>query len=92
MGPGITPDDITVVQAGYDLIIKINGTTDQITLDQTMDNSSNYERIEQVRFADGTILTHADLFAMAMLNNSGNDAFYGGPEADTITGGAATTR
>ena len=34
-------------------------------------------------FADGTIWTHADLFAQAMLNNGGNDTFYGGPEADT---------
>ena len=53
-----------------------------------MDNGSNYDRIDQVRFADGTIWTHADLFTQAMLNNGGNDTFYGGPEADTITGGA----
>ena len=83
----ITTADITVVQSGYDLILKINGTTDQLLLDDTMDNDGAYERIERVVFADGTIWTHADLFARAQLNNGGNDGFYGGPESETISGG-----
>lgn len=70
------------------IIIKIAGTSDQITLLNTMDNSSNYDRIEQVRFADGTSWTHAQLFAMATLPTNGNDNFYAGPEAATLSGEA----
>jgi Ca2+-binding RTX toxin-like protein len=84
----IAPIDITVVWSGHHLILKINGTTDQITLDNTMDNNGDYERIEQVSFADGTVWSHTDLLNQAMLNNGGNDTFYGGPESDTISGGA----
>jgi len=88
LGADIATGDVTIVQSGYDLILKINGSTDQLTLDDTMDNDGAYERIEQVRFADGTVWTHADLFARVMANNGGNDTFYGGPETETISGGA----
>ena len=69
---GITPDMITVAQADYgqDLILAIDGTGDQITIDQTM-VSGDY-RIEQVRFADGTVWTHEQLVQMS--NQSGGMA------------------
>jgi Ca2+-binding RTX toxin-like protein len=86
-GIGIAASDIDVVQAdtGKDLVIRINGTTDQIILNNS--SSDGYARIEEVRFADGTILTHADLIALATTPTSGDDIFYGSSAADTLSGG-----
>jgi Ca2+-binding RTX toxin-like protein len=85
--PGIAVSDITVTQAynGYDLVLKIIGTTDQITIQNTMVWTD--DRIEQVKFADGAILTHAQLVDMSLANNSGNDTLYGSYDGETINGG-----
>ena len=87
LGAGITVNDITVSQVddGYSLKISINGTSDAVTLYDTTNNVDN--RIEQVRFADGTILTHADLFARATTATAGDDRFFGGLEDETLSGG-----
>lgn len=88
LAEGIAPGDLTLVQSGQSIVIKINGTTDQVTLHNTMDNDGDYDRIEQVRFADGTVWTHAQLFALATAPTSGDDSFLGGPEGESISGGA----
>lgn len=87
-GIGINPANVSVVQAdnGNDLILRINGTTDQITLNQSV--TTNTYRIEQARFADGTVWTAAQMLAMATAPTSGNDTFYGGYNDDTLLGGA----
>jgi Ca2+-binding RTX toxin-like protein len=86
LGTGITPTGVTVVQSdnGNDLILQIGATT-QITLDQTVAESG--ARIERVRFADGTIWDHSALMALATTPTAGNDAFYGGYDADALSGG-----
>lgn len=87
-GAGIAPGDVTVIQAdsGNDLILQIAGGTDQITLDNTA-NSTSY-RIEQVRFADGTVWSAAELLTRATVPTGGNDVFYGGYDNDVLSGGA----
>ena len=87
-GEGILPTDVSVVQAdtGNDIIITINGTTDQVTLDQTINDWQN--RIDKVYFADGTMWTAADLLARATAPTAGSDIFYGGYDNDTLLGGA----
>jgi hypothetical protein len=64
-GAGILPSDVSVsfADSNDDLVLKINGTTDQVVLQETVSNS--YYRIEQVVFADGTIWTHSNMVAMA---------------------------
>jgi hypothetical protein len=85
---GITASDLTVLQGNYgnDLVIRINGSTDQVTLAATLTNG-NY-RIEQVKFADNSILTHAQLVQMSFAANSGNNIFYGSYDGETIDAGA----
>ena len=59
---GISPADIIVTQNDeVSLTLSIAGTQDQLTLYSTMSNS-NY-RVEQIKFADGTIWSNADLVA-----------------------------
>ena len=84
---GIAPSDISIVQAdnGNDLIIRINGTTDQLTLDNTVIGAG--ERVEQLRFANGTTWSHAQMLTRATAPTAGNDQFWGGPEADSLSGG-----
>jgi trimeric autotransporter adhesin len=88
-GPGITASNLTVSQinAGQDLRLSINGTTDQISIYRGITGGSDF-RIEQVRFDDGSVLTHAQLMALSTTPTSGNDTFYGDEAANTLSGGA----
>src|SRR3546814_6923384 len=46
--------------------------------------SSDLQRIEQVKFADGTVWTHADLMARTTNPTSSNDNLFGTSAANTI--------
>jgi Ca2+-binding RTX toxin-like protein len=85
---GIAPTDITVSQAdnGNDIVLKINGTTDQITLDNT--NVLSDYRIEQVRFADGTVWSWSQLLERSSGATAGNDVINGDSGANILAGGA----
>ena len=86
-GAGIAPGDVIVSQAndGYDFVLKIAGTTDQVTIRYGNAWYNEY-RVDEVNFADGTVWTLSDL--MARLGSPGNDMIRGRFEADTINGGA----
>lgn len=88
LAEGIAPGDIVVAQAngGNDLVLTIAGTSDSLTLKNTMTSSDN--RIEQVRFADGTVWSHADLVTRSTAASSGDDGFYGTYDGDTLSAGA----
>ncbi|WP_344696415.1 calcium-binding protein [Sphingomonas rosea] len=87
-GAGISPADIAVSQSidGRDLILSIIGSDDQVQLSRTVSDGGN--RIENVRFADGTVWSHAQLLQRAYLDNAGSNSFFGSYDADTIAGGA----
>ncbi|MDY0969042.1 beta strand repeat-containing protein, partial [Sphingomonas sp. CFBP9021] len=88
LGADIAVSDVTVSQSAgiNDLVISINGTTDRITLADTLTNSEN--RIEQIRFADGTIWSSAELVRRSMLDNAGNNSFYGSYDGEMMRSGA----
>ncbi|HET9638457.1 MAG TPA: calcium-binding protein, partial [Allosphingosinicella sp.] len=86
----IAPSDITVERVGdTNLILRIVGTDDRITLENSM-NNGDY-RIELVRFvaANGTVTTwtHADLVAKALTPTDGDDVSIGTYDWETISGG-----
>lgn len=86
-GAGISQEDLIVSQPnGSDLLLSIDGTSDSILIENTMVDSDY--RIEQVEFADGTVLTHADLVSRATLATTGDDTFYGSYNGETIDTGA----
>jgi Ca2+-binding RTX toxin-like protein len=88
-GTGISASNLTVSQAngGQDLVLSISGTTDQITLFRGVTGFGDY-RFEQVRFEDGSTLTHAQLMALATTPTAGNDSFVGDELANPLSGGA----
>ena len=89
LGPGITPNDLTFLQSdnGNDITISINGTTDNIRLDNTNTGSSAY-KIDQFRFDDGTVWSFSELLSHVTAGTSGNDAFWGDETANTMSGAA----
>ncbi|MBP6014326.1 MAG: AHH domain-containing protein [Alphaproteobacteria bacterium] len=91
----VAPADIQFVRSGFDLILKIAGTTDQITVKQqflSIDSASvtGADRVENFAFADGTVWTAADVEAKALAasQTSGNDTVTGYDSQDVIDGGA----
>jgi Ca2+-binding RTX toxin-like protein len=88
LGAGIATTDITIGQArdGADLVIKINGTSDQITIENGL--SDGYYFVDQIKFADNTVWSYNDMVVRSMTPTTGNDTIYGSPNADSMTGDA----
>ncbi len=87
-GAGIMADDITFSRNGYDLVLSINGTSDQLKI-QSWDYGDAW-RIERVEFADGTVWGTADLpsqlSGLPLIGTSGNDYLYGDSGNNTLDG------
>ncbi|NIJ21113.1 Ca2+-binding RTX toxin-like protein [Sphingomonas naasensis] len=86
-GDGILPSDIQVSQAnnGNDIVLKIAGTSDQVTMRNANYWSAQF-RIDQIDFANGTSWSFADLFARATAGTPGNDTIHGSIEAQALSG------
>jgi len=82
-GAGVGPADILVTQSrdGSQLILALKDSDNRITIDHGMDSG----RIEQVRFADGTQWSYADL--LQRLTTDFDDVIYGDEGANTLAGG-----
>jgi Ca2+-binding RTX toxin-like protein len=90
----IAPADVRVsAEAGRHLVLALRDGSGAVRLDSVLRVDS--QRIEQVRFADGTVWTHADLVAFAtdpvdgnrlLTGQAGPDALTGGPGEDTLRG------
>ncbi|HEX8028310.1 MAG TPA: calcium-binding protein, partial [Vicinamibacterales bacterium] len=91
LAAGIALADIEVLQVGdNDIVLKIRGTSDQLTLSGTVTDTTR--RIEEVRFADGTVWTHADLLNKILEQEnrfgatSGNDHITATNGNETVIG------
>ncbi len=82
---GILPTDITVrAQRGYpELVLSINGTTDQIGIFYWTARTS---RIDRVEFADGTVWNGVILQAMASAGTAADDYLSGTTGNDVLSG------
>jgi Ca2+-binding RTX toxin-like protein len=84
----ILPSDVTAYRDNVALILTINGTTDKLTLNNWLNNTTAY-RVEEVRFANGTVWNTAYLAALPSNPNGSEaaDILYGHDgNADTIYG------
>ncbi len=83
-GAGIAPSDISLTRNGYDLILRINGTSDQVTIrgwgnNQGFDESIVDSRIDQVMFVDTAVWNAEYIWsqlASPIVGTNGNDALY----------------
>ncbi len=77
----VAVDDVDVYRNGFNLELAIRGTVDELTL-LSFFGSGGYEQ-KQVRFADGTLWSRADLSMKAILGTTITGSF----ESETIAGG-----
>ncbi len=85
-GAGIAPADLTVENHANHLVLKINGTTDRLTVEHYFTMPT--EVVDQFQFADGTVWTYDDLQARVTtyVGSEDDDTFYGSVGDDTIRG------
>jgi len=84
LGSNLTPEEIVLRRSGNNLILKIQGTTDTLTVQDYFRNDSPLNRIEQIQFMDGTLWTHDDILVEIVKPSEGDDVIYGGPGDDSI--------
>ena len=89
---GIGVADVSVGGDARDLVLSIGAGTDAIVLagflDADLDADGYDHRVQQVRFADGTVWSAADLLARLHTGGIGDDTLHGSAGADTLDGGA----
>jgi Ca2+-binding RTX toxin-like protein len=86
MGANIAPGDVALSRSGDHLVVKINGTADQLTLYYWFWQDLPNNRVEQIRFADGTTWD-AEAIKLKMLTGSaGAETLTGYASADALFG------
>jgi Ca2+-binding RTX toxin-like protein len=84
LGAGITASDVVVTRDEYSLYLAIAGTSDKLRLSFWF--SGLMHRIEQVKFADGTLWDTNTLIDKASSGTTGNDYLAGTTGADRLVG------
>ncbi|WP_165677577.1 calcium-binding protein [Metapseudomonas otitidis] len=84
-GAGITPDDIVATHGDGHLYLKLKGSTDSIKVVHYFRYDTHV--VEEIRFADGSILTHQQLRESFLTGGDGNDERIGFPVSDLLSGG-----
>jgi Ca2+-binding RTX toxin-like protein len=88
LGAGIVGADVAMARRGDDLILRINGTSDQLTVASYYQNGGKgANALEKIRFADGTSLNHAAVLALTTVESGTSDAQ--GVPLDVKAGNAA---
>jgi VCBS repeat-containing protein len=91
---GVTPADVKLIRSGNDLVLAIRsnggGSSDLVTLKQYFDEAWNGANgpylIERIAFADGTVLSFADVQATLFAGSDDAETIIGSRAADVLTG------
>ncbi len=86
LGSNLTPDEITLRRSGNNLVLRIIGTSDSLTVQDYFRNDSPLNRVEQIQFMDGTLLTEEDILDLIYAPREGDDTLYDVREQDTMNG------
>ena len=68
-GADITPEMLSHIRNGYDLVISVSGTKDTLTIKNF--HKSTYNLVETFTFADGKTMTSNDFLKTNTINGSG---------------------
>src|SRR6266568_4205773 len=87
IGAGVSPADVLIRREHVDLILSINGTSDEVRVLSYFDQgaTSGYA-VDLIKFADGTAWDIATVKAMMNVVTEGDDYLDGGLDDDTIDG------
>ena len=87
---GVAPADVKFVRSGNDLVLAIRGSSDQVTLKQYFDEAWNGANgpylIERIAFADGSVLSYANVQAILFAGSEEAEIIIGSRAADVLTG------
>ncbi|WP_236598189.1 calcium-binding protein [Alicycliphilus denitrificans] len=87
---GIQAGDVSLSRDGDNLILKINGSTDQVTVQSYFSAdglSPQGYALDLIRFDDGTGWDLAQVKVMVQQGTDGNDTLYGYADGGTLSGG-----
>jgi Ca2+-binding RTX toxin-like protein len=90
MASGVLPDDVTITREGDHLVLGLG--PDQLTVEQYFVQWSTAYRVEEIRFADGTVWTPATInerlgLGITLTGTDGDDTLTGGGGHDALFGG-----
>lgn len=87
LGAGILQQDVRITGGvnENDLVIKILGTTDSIVVQEEQTGTTN-SYIEQLVFADGTILTQSQMSIMSRTGTGQDDVIWGDGASNAYSG------
>jgi Ca2+-binding RTX toxin-like protein len=81
LGADIAEADLGVTRQGNDLILSMNGTSDQLTVANYFENAGKgANALEKIRFADGTSWNHAAVLSRTTLQEGASSAQMLPPE------------
>ena len=87
LGAGIVQADVTVKRVGNNLLLTLNDTSDSVTVSNYFANEPTYpNRLDQIKFEDGTIWDMEEVKAKVLIGTTGNDTLTGYLGNDTING------
>lgn len=90
-GSGIAEQDIRISRSGDDLVLNRSGSQDTVYVTGFFVQDGNTgQRVEQVRFADGTVWTYQDVMRRSLIGGAGLDTIIGFGGADDISGGGGS--
>lgn len=92
LGAGVVPSDVTLTRVSdYGLLIQINGTDDQLLVDNHFyplyPTSTLERRIESIAFSDGARWDLAAINSRVLNSTSGDDLLVGYADIDDLSGG-----
>ena len=88
-GQDIFPKDILITRSGNNLLLTLADSTDRITVMNYFQNDgSSVYKLEEIRFADGTIWSTEQVKTQAMQSTAGDDRLYGYATDDVMHGAA----
>lgn len=86
-GAAITRAATSFHRIGDDLQITFAGSSDTLTVSHQF-SSTHFNTVESFKFADGTVLTDADIDRLVLVSTPGADTLIGTAAHDTLDGGA----
>jgi Ca2+-binding RTX toxin-like protein len=91
LGSYLTPDDVKLTRAGFDLVLSIEGSSDTLTVDGFF-RDTTFNRIERIRFMDKTVWTYEDILYQAFRPTEGDDVIYGTSDDNELNGAGGDDR
>jgi len=99
IGAGIVSADVMLVRGGTnldDLVLTVTGLADRVTVaghfGKDTSGSHAAKRVEEIRFADGTVWTYDDTLARVTAPTAGADTIHGDDFDNSLAGGDGNDR